>query len=106
MSAPTVLAARLCTILLRAALPRAQAAAATLVAYNTYLYPPFRNADGSGLAADLVALLNRHMQGDQFKLVHVPRARLLVRLDDAADPFNGIAIFLNPALVGPSAPRA
>ncbi|WP_342116689.1 substrate-binding periplasmic protein [Pseudoduganella sp. OTU4001] len=86
--------------LLSLALFSAQAVAAPVIAYNTYLYPPFRNADGSGLAHDLVMLLNQRMGGEQFKLVHVPRARLLMHLDHPVQRFNGIAIFLNPAFVG------
>src|SRR5262245_10594938 len=91
---------RLCALLLMllgAAMP---AAAAPVNVYNTYLYPPFHNADGSGMAADLVALLDRRLGGGQLKLVHLPRRRLLSLMDDQERPFDGMAVFLNPAFVG------
>lgn len=72
---------------------------ATYTAYNTYLYPPFVHADGSGLARDMVALLNRHMGEDRFVLANVPRARFLVMASQAGRDFDGIALFLVPRFV-------
>lgn len=80
----------------------AWAAAATYAAYNTYLNPPFVRPDGTGLAADLVQALNRHLEGDQFVLENVPRARFLAMANQRQDKIGGIALFLSPPfLKGP-----
>ncbi|MDM4764925.1 hypothetical protein [Pelomonas sp. SE-A7] len=83
-----------------AACARAQADEQRLAAYNTYAYPPFVEADGSGLAQDLVDALNRQLQGRyRFKLHNLPRIQLVRRT--LADPagFEGVVLFLNPSFV-------
>jgi polar amino acid transport system substrate-binding protein len=76
------------------------APAAELVAYNTYLFPPFANEDGSGVASTLVAFLNRHFKGQHtFKLENIPRARLLAGPLGVEGKFDGVALFLAPPFV-------
>ncbi len=75
------------------------AAAAIYPAYNTYLHPPFVRPDGGGLAADLVAALNRHMGPDSFVLENVPRARFLAMANRSQGRIGGIALFLSPTFV-------
>lgn len=69
-------------------------------AYNSYTYPPFVLPDGSGLAQDLVAALNRELRGRyHLNLENLPRVHLMKRT--LADPagFSGVVLFLNPAFV-------
>ncbi|KQV53939.1 MULTISPECIES: ABC transporter substrate-binding protein [unclassified Duganella] len=73
--------------------------AATYTAYNTYLNPPFVQADGRGLAAELVSALNRHMGEDQFVLENVPRARFLAMAGRSNKRIDGIALFLSPGFL-------
>jgi polar amino acid transport system substrate-binding protein len=76
------------------------APAAELVAYNTYLFPPFANEDGSGVASTLVAFLNRHFKGQHtFKLENIPRARLLAGPLGTEGKFDGVALLLAPPFV-------
>lgn len=75
------------------------APAATYPAYNTYLHPPFVQQDGGGLAAELVEALNKHMGGDRFELVNVPRARFVAMATRKQGRIDGIALFLSPAFL-------
>ena len=66
-----------------------------VVAYNTYLGPPFLEQNG-GLVRDLLALLNRRLAGEyQLRLENLPRARL-VRDILSERSFNGAALLLHP----------
>lgn len=76
------------------------APAAELVAYNTYLYPPFVNDDGSGLAPTLVAFFNRQFKGQHtFRLDNIPRARLLAGPLANAGKFDGVVLLLAPTFI-------
>ena len=90
---------RLLLCLLPCWLLAANAWSATYNAYNTYLYPPFVDARGGGLASDVVALLNKHLGGDRLVLVNVPRARFLVEASQPGRDVDGIALFLVPEFV-------
>lgn len=71
-----------------------------LDAYNTYLSPPFLNPDGSGIAADLVARLNAHLEGAyRLRLRHVPRQRLMLAGMRNPAGFDGVGLLLTPAFV-------
>lgn len=73
--------------------------AESIVAYNSYLFPPFLNDDRkSGLAPDLIDYLNRHLPAVyRLRLENMPRARLTKRvLNLQGEKFAGIALFLNP----------
>lgn len=78
-----------------------------LDAYNTYLAPPFLNADGSGIAADLVARLNVQLAGAyRLRLRHLPRQRLMLAGMRHPAGFEGVGLLLSPAFVNDdSAPR-
>ncbi len=90
-----VLSLLLCTMPARAAEPM------VVPAYNTYLFPPFLNADGSGIAADLVNRLNAHLgKGYQLQLQNVPRRRLTMILARETEAFDGVGLLLAPAFVG------
>lgn len=83
-----------------ALLPAAQAA--EIVAYNSYLRPPFWDERRqTGLAADLLAYLNTKLAGRyHFTLKNVPRARLTrLILQPAGSSFDGVALFLHPRFV-------
>lgn len=76
------------------------AAEQALVAYNTYLQPPFLEADGGGLAQDLVEALNQQLGGRlRLRLEHVPRERLVRQHLQGPEPFRDLALFLSPAFV-------
>lgn len=68
-------------------------------AYNTYLYPPFVNEDGSGIAADLVARLNAHLAGYTLVLRNVPRRRLMMLDTREQAKFDGVVLLLAPAFI-------
>lgn len=68
-------------------------------AYNTYLYPPFVNEDGSGIAADLVARLNAHLADYTLVLRNVPRRRLMMLDTREPDKFDGVGLLLASAFI-------
>lgn len=75
----------------------------SVVAYNSYLFPPFLNHDHqSGLAPDLVSYLNRRLPAAyQLRLENVPRARLSkLVLNRQREKFAGVVLFLNPVFAG------
>lgn len=79
------------------------ACAELIVAYNSYLFPPFLNDDHkSGLAPDLIDYLNHRLPAlYRLRLENVPRARLTKRvLNLQGEKFAGIALFLNPVFAG------
>lgn len=71
-----------------------------VTAFNSYMYPPFLQEDGRGLASELVDYLNRELSGEfHLTLENVPRQRLVkVHLIQGAK-FGGIALFLSPQFV-------
>ncbi|MEC4722703.1 hypothetical protein RY831_26405 [Noviherbaspirillum sp. CPCC 100848] len=73
------------------------AAVEVVPAYNPYPHGPFVGEDqGSGLAFDLVAYLNRHFAGRyEFRLHNVPRNRLN-RMLEVKGAFGGVVLFLSP----------
>lgn len=69
-------------------------------AYNTYLAAPFVIDGKGGLAADLVAYLNRKLIGKAvFELQVLPRERFNQTVIKDAN-FKGVVLFLNPGFVG------
>lgn len=79
------------------------ALAETLIAYNSYLVPPFLYEEQrGGLAPDLVEYLNQRLApAYQLKLENLPRARLdKLVLSRQGEKFAGIALFLHPNFVG------
>lgn len=74
------------------------AGAAEVPVYNTYLGPPFLDAQG-GLARELVTVLNRRLEGEYvLRLENLPRARL-TRDILGKEPFRGVVLLLNPRFI-------
>lgn len=72
----------------------------TVVAYNSYLQPPFVD-DRGGLAQVLVNYLNLKLADQyRFQLENIPRARLMRTALHDPEQFADIALFLNPRFVG------
>lgn len=76
----------------------AAGAAPEVPVYNTYLGPPFLDAQG-GLVRELVAVLNRRLGGEYvLRLENLPRARL-TRDILSGEPFHGVVLLLNPKFI-------
>lgn len=76
----------------------AAGAATEVPVYNTYLGPPFLDAQG-GLARELVTELNRRLGGEYIlRLENLPRARL-TRDILSKEPFRGVVVLLNPRFI-------
>jgi polar amino acid transport system substrate-binding protein len=72
-----------------------------LLAYNTYLNPPFLFNSVTGLAPDFVDYLNQKLGGSyHFKLVNLPRVRLTRIVVNDPGRFKDIALFLTPQFAG------
>lgn len=92
MRRPTLLLALYCAIASAHAGP-------TVKAYNSYGGAPYLEGK-RGLAPELVAYVNRRLEGRYtLQLVTLPR-RQLNQLMEAPDGFEGVALFLAPLFLG------
>jgi polar amino acid transport system substrate-binding protein len=85
---------------------RAAAPEQEVVAYNSYLEPPFVEAGQDGIAPQLVSYLNQTLRGHyHFTLKNVPRQRMLTAYFAEPASFSGIALLMAPEFVDDSAMR-
>lgn len=74
--------------------------AGEIAAYNPYLTSPFVREEGGGLAADVVAYLNRQPGNFRFVLKNVPKARVVALAERDGGTFSDVIMFQMPGFMG------